>query len=149
MAAAHNLKVETHIHAPGDEVFAYVTDPEHLPEWMPHMIEVQNVSGAPAVGTTWEYYYAFAGTHHRGTSHMTEFERGKKVGVRAEGDLASEWHFQFEPEDGSTHVTVEVDYDMPHALLAKIEVEILRRLHANDGKHALENLKAHLESPQH
>ncbi len=143
--AEHNLKCETHIHAPRDEVFAYASDPQHLPEWMPHMIEVRNISGAPAVGTSWDYYYAFAGTHHRGTSHITEYEKDNNVAVRAEGDLASEWHFQFEPEAESTRIKVEVDYDMPTALLGKIELEILRRLHANDGKHALENLKAHLE----
>ncbi len=145
--AAHNLKCDTHIHAPGDKVFAYVTDPQHLPEWMPHMVEVKNISGAPGVGTTWEYYYAFAGTHHRGTSHMTDYEKDRHVAVRAEGDLASEWHFQFEPSEDSTHLQVEVDYDMPTALLGKIELAILRRLHLNDGKHALENIKAHLEQP--
>ena len=143
--AAHNIQCETRIHAPRDQVFAYVTDPQHLPEWMPHMVEVKNVSGAPGVGTNWEYYYSFAGTHHRGTSHMTEYEKDSHVAVRADGDLSSEWHFQFEPEDGSTHLKVEVDYDMPSALLGKIELQILRRLHINDGQHALENLKAHLD----
>ena len=147
MAAAHNLKCEIDIHAPRDKVFAYVIDPQHLPEWMPHMVEDKNVSGGPGVGTTWDYYYAFAGTNHRGSSHMTEFEQDRAVAVRAEGDLASEWHFQFEPADESTHLKVEVDYDMPTALLGKIELQILRRLHINDGNHALENLKAHLERP--
>ena len=143
--AAHKLECDAHIHAPGDSVFAYVTDPEHLPEWMPHMIEVKNVSGPPGVGTTWDYYYSFAGTHHRGSSQILEYDQGRRVAVRADGDLASEWFFQFEPEDGSTHLKVEIDYEMPTTLVAKIELEILRRLHINDGKHALENIKAHLE----
>jgi uncharacterized membrane protein len=68
------------------------------------------------------------------------------VGVKTEGDLSMDWHFRFDPEGDSTLLNVEIDYEMPGKLLAKIEAPLLRRLHENDGRHALENLKAHLET---
>lgn len=146
MATTNNIKQSTRIHAPQNEVFAFVTNPQNLPQWMPNIVDVKNIAGPEGSGRSWDFDYAFAGTHHHGRSFFTEYEQDKRVGVKTEGDLSMDWHFRFDPEGDSTLLNVEIDYEMPGKLLAKIEAPLLRRLHENDGRHALENLKAHLEN---
>jgi uncharacterized membrane protein len=144
--ATESLKKTTRIHAPQNKVFAFVTNPEYVPQWMPGIVDVKNIAGPQGTGESWEYHYAFAGTHHKGTAHITEYEQDKQVGVKTQGDLSSEWQFRFDPDGDYTNLTVEIDYDMPATLLSKIEAPLLRKLHNNDAAHALENLKAHLET---
>ena len=48
------------IHAPPNEVFAYVDNPSDLPAWLPNMVEVRNVIGT-GLGQQYEYTYKMAG----------------------------------------------------------------------------------------
>ena len=48
------------IHAPADDVFAYVDEPMRLAEWLPSIVEVRNVIGTGA-GQQFEWTAKMAG----------------------------------------------------------------------------------------
>ncbi|MGB5368502.1 MAG: SRPBCC family protein, partial [Polyangiales bacterium] len=52
------------IHAPADQVFAYVDEPMNYPTWLPNMVEVRNVIG-DGIGQQYEWTFKMGGLLHR------------------------------------------------------------------------------------
>lgn len=52
-----------------------------------------------------------------------------------------------EPENGGTRLTIDVKYEIPQNVLAKIiDKTVIERLNEQEGSRAADNLKAILES---
>ncbi|MFC4638871.1 SRPBCC family protein [Deinococcus hohokamensis] len=113
------------------DVFEYVRNPEHYPDWAGIVLEARNIR-QPTF--TQEGHYTsvskFLGRRMELNFRMTVTER--PLALRLEsmgGPVPHSWHYTFEPRGNGTRVTVEVDGDPGtfFALAAPLVMTILHR----------------------
>ena len=133
------------IHAPADRVFAYVDDPMNLVEWLPSMVEIQNVIGTGA-GQQQEWTYKMAGLLLRGQATVVEHVPNKSAVHQTIGMISSDFGYAVEPHAEGSVLTLEVEYSVPIPVLGKLAEHIALRRNERDFENALENVKETLES---
>jgi uncharacterized protein YndB with AHSA1/START domain len=135
------------IKAPVEKVFEYVTEPSNLPEIWPSLVEVKDVQQLPdGVGSSYRWVYKMAGMHFEGISETTEYVANKRVVIRGKGGIKAARTSTFQPEDGGTKYTVEVEYSIPIPLLGKLAEAFIVKLNEHEAELALANLKARMEA---
>lgn len=105
------------IDRPIEEVFAYVTDLTHVPEWAPSIQKVQ-VDGPPRVGAKAMQTHSFMGRVKEVPSEITEYEPNRRFGFAAKPPFSAVHVINFTPQDGGTrlHGHFEADFGVPGAL---------------------------------
>jgi carbon monoxide dehydrogenase subunit G len=72
-----------------DETFAYLSDFSTTAEWDPGIVEARRLTPAPtALGSRFELISNFGGNRQRFEYVVTEFEDGKRVALRGDGEKA-------------------------------------------------------------
>jgi uncharacterized membrane protein len=135
------------IGAPVERVFDYVTDPRHLPEVWPNMVEISKVARHADGGSGFDWTYRMAGIKVRGHSEDIEFARNQRVVSRSESGIPNTFRWFYAAKDGTTELTIEVDYDPPTSLFGRMVRPLLDRINDRDATTLLRNLKAHFEAP--
>ncbi len=135
------------IGAPVDRVFDYVTDPTHLPEVWPNLVEVTNVAPHPDGGFGFDWTYRMAGVKVKGHSEDVEFARNQRVVSRSQSGIPNTFRWSYAGHDGATDLTLEVDYQAPASLFGRLLRPLLDRVNERDATNLLRNLKAHFEQP--
>jgi uncharacterized membrane protein len=133
------------IHAPADRVFAYVDDPMNLVEWLPSMVEIQNVIGTGA-GQQQEWTYKMAGLLLRGQATVVEHVPNKSAVHQTIGMISSDFGYAVEPHEEGSVLTLEVEYSVPIPVLGKLAEHIALRRNEREFQIALENVKETLEA---
>ena len=139
------VKESTVINAPPDRVFAYVTEPATMSEWLAKMVEVRNVVGT-GEGQQYEWTYKYVGLLLRGQSVVVQHVPNALAVTQSIGTIASTWTFNIEPHEEGTNLTIEVEYSVPIPVLGKIAEHIAVRRDARDLETSLTNVKETLES---
>lgn len=134
------------ITAPVDQVFDYVADPTHLPEFWPSMVAVDNVARRPDGAAGFDWTYKMAGMKFRGHSEPVEFERNKRNVSRSERGIKNTFRWLYDSHDGATDVTLEVDYEVP--VFGKLLEGVVGRRNEREAETMLQNLKRKLEPSQ-
>jgi len=103
------------IHMPIDEVFAYVIEPENMPEWAPGFVEARSTSDSPIrVGSTSSRVTNFGGRDSNSEHEVIEFESNARMAVRSNmGPMEIKEIFEVRAEDGGTHVTIAEEVTTP------------------------------------
>jgi ribosome-associated toxin RatA of RatAB toxin-antitoxin module len=140
-----SLTKSTVIQAAPERVFAYVTDPSKLPEWLPSMVEVRNVIGTGA-GQQYEWTYKMAGLLLRGQSTAVEYVPNKCAVHQSIGTVSSDWTIQVQPHDESSLLRIDVEYSVPVPVLGRLAERLALRRDARDFALAFENIKETLEA---
>ena len=133
------------INAPPDRVFAYVTEPATLPEWLVKMVEVRNVVGT-GEGQQYEWTYKYVGLLLRGQSVVVQHVPNALSVTQSIGTIGSTWTFNIEPHEEGTSLTIEVEYRVPIPVLGKIAEHLVVRRDARNLEMSLANVKEMLES---
>ena len=133
------------IHAPADRVFAYVDDPMNLVEWLPSMVEIQNVIGTGA-GQQQEWTYKMAGLLLRGQATVVEHVPNQSAVHQTIGMISSNFRYAVEPHEEGSVLTLEVEYSVPIPVLGKLAEHIALRRNEREFQIALENVKETLEA---
>jgi len=92
------------IHRPVDEVFAYVSEVEHGPDYMSSQREAHKTSNGPmGIGST----FATAGTFPRrgATFEITDYELNQRLAWKAQSGARATTTWAFQPSGPSTRVT--------------------------------------------
>jgi uncharacterized membrane protein len=132
------------VHAPADEVFAYVDDPMTLSEWMPSLVEVRNVIGS-GEGQQEEWTYKLAGLLLRGQATVVEHVPNRRAVHQTIGMAHGNVGYAVEPhEDGAT-LTLEIDYEIPIPVLGRLAEHIVIGRNAREFELSLTNIKETLE----
>ena len=139
------VKASTVINAPPDRVFAYVTEPATMSEWLAKMVEVRNVVGT-GEGQQYEWTYKYVGLLLRGQSVVVQHVPNALAVTQSIGTISSTWTFNIEPHEEGTNLTIEVEYSLPIPVLGKIAEHIAVRRDARDLETSLTNVKEMLES---
>lgn len=135
------------IQAPPDKVYDYIASPEKATAFIPGLNRISNVSPPePAVGRTWEYEFNWFGLVVAGQSRCTQAQRPRLYEFQTITGNRSTWTYRFEPQGGGTHLSLDVEYEVPQSLIGRYATEgTLERMNHDRGREALSNLKALLE----
>jgi uncharacterized protein YndB with AHSA1/START domain len=146
-----HIKLSTPIDAPVERVTEIALDPHHWASWWVNLGEAEKVDGDGGAGTVVEHSYLMAGVHFAVTTRVVESVQtptgGKHVRLEFEGPLRGWQTWDYEPSDGGTLVTVEIEYNVPGKAIGKFADRVLvERLQERAREQTLENLKLMAES---
>jgi uncharacterized protein YndB with AHSA1/START domain len=133
------------INAPIEDVFNYVEDPNHLPEFWSSLIEVSNVQRLPNGGTSNGWIYKMAGLRFDGSSVTTEYNPPHRWVYKTEG-IKSTQAWIFKADGNMTQVTFETEYNIPIPLLGKLAEAFIVKMNEHEVETLLANLKTRMES---
>jgi len=133
------------IKAPKEKAWAFLTDVEKLPDWMPLLTEVSDVQGE-GVGRSYNWGYKFMGIKFKGKNKVIEEIPNQKNITEAEGGIKAKWDWDFASEGEDTKVHVIVDFNIPGPVLGKFVEGFVVKQSKRELDHALENLKHMVET---
>ncbi|MGH9385393.1 MAG: SRPBCC family protein [Vicinamibacterales bacterium] len=136
------------ISAPVDRVYSFLADrPEAATSFIPGLNRISNISPPKAeVGQTWEYEFNWFGLVISGQTRCTKLDRPRSYQFQTVTGNRSTWTYGFEPRGAATHVTLEVEYDLPQNMLARYASQgALDKMNQDRAAEALSNLKGLLE----
>ena len=107
----YELAVE--IERPPAEVYAYLADPTHLPDWQADVEEVRDAPGGPlSAGATFTEVRSFLGKRAVSTLEVTAAEPGRELALRTvSGPVEVTIRHLLEPSGDGTRVRVEAEAD--------------------------------------
>lgn len=132
------------IDAAQDVVFAYVTDPAKMAEWLPSMVETRNIVGS-GEGQQYEWTYKLAGLLFRGQTVVVEQAPIELSVFQTIGAVNSTWTFHFEPTDGGTRFRLLIEYEVPMPVLGRLAERVISKRDSRTICLALNNVKDTLE----
>lgn len=133
------------INASVEKVFDFMLEPTNILVIWPSMLEVKNVQSSPNGGYRYDWVYKMAGMRFEGQTETTEVIQNQRVVAKNESGIPSTFIWTYQPEDGGTRVTVNVDYTIPGAALGKLAEPIIHKMNEHEGETLLANLKARME----
>lgn len=133
------------IDAPVEKVFAFMAEPNNLPEIWPSLIEVKNVQLLPNGGYCYDWTYKMAGMRFQGQAEWIEFVKNERIVDKNESGIPSTFVWIYKPEDGGTRVAVKVEYTIPGAALGRLAEPLIHKMNEHETDTILANLKARME----
>ena len=134
------------INAPVETVFGYLDEPTNLPEVWPSMVEVKDVQRLPNGGASFRCVYKMAGVRLEFASEDTEHIANQRTVSKTKGGIESTFIWMFQPEDGGTKLTAEVEYIVPIPVLGKLAEAFIIKMNERELELLLANLKARMEA---
>ena len=138
------IQTSININAPVEKVFAYVSDPMNLPEWLVNMSDVTDVTGS-GVGQRHHWKYNMLGIPLRGESTVSEHVPNERWATESKGGATSTWTFTFAPHEGGTKLNLNVDYTIPVPVLGKLAEKLVLKRNQREAAMSMENAKERLE----
>jgi len=141
------IKIETSIviNCSIEEVFAFVTDVEKMPQWSAELLEVKKTSEGPVgVGTTFSAVAKFLGRRMENDHEVSEYEPNSKFAfMPTSGPVQMEAKYTFESVAGGTKVSVVAEAETGGFF--KLAEPILARMGKRQYETNFANLKDLLE----
>lgn len=140
------LNRSTTIHAPAEEVFHFLEDKTHLPEFWPSMMEVSDIQDLPNGGKHYHWAYKMAGIRLEGDADEVDVIPNRKLVARNEKGIESTVTWAMEPRGDDTELTFEVEYKVPVPVLGKLAEHVIVKLNENEADTMIANLKTQIEA---
>ena len=140
-----SLNQSVRINAPADVVFAYVTEPATMAEWIPPMVQTRDIIGS-GEGQQFEWTYKLAGLLFRGQSVVVEHVPNDVAVYQSIGSISSIWTFRVGSHDRGSKFTLDIAYDVPVPVLGKLGEHAIVSRDARNLDLALVNVKEILEA---
>ena len=140
----YELAIE--IARPPAEVYVYLADPTHLPEWQQDVEEVRDAPGGPlAAGGAFTEVRSFLGKRAESRLEVTAAEPGSEFSLRTiAGPVQVSIRHVLEPAGDGTLVSVEAEADA--GKLLGLGGPLLRKAAERRARGDFERLKALLEA---
>jgi hypothetical protein len=130
-----------------EETFAYLADFENAAEWDPGIVEARRLTAAPTgPGSRFEVIALFRGRRQRFEYVVTEFEAGKRIALRGEGDKAISDDV-ITVAAGATSARVVYEADLRLKGVYRVAEPFLGSTFRRMGDAALDGLAARLSRP--
>jgi uncharacterized membrane protein len=143
---SHVAKSVTISSEPG-RIIDYIADVNNHPAFLGPLKSISKVSGDPKKpGTKWDWTFMMAGVEFTGKAETVLFDPGKKYSFKTTAGIQSTFIYSAEPGPNGTKVTIDVTYEVPKTLMAKMQTSVVEKLNEAEGARAVENLKAILDT---
>jgi carbon monoxide dehydrogenase subunit G len=152
------LQREIVIGAPPEAVFAFLVQPERLPEWTPGVVSVRRTSAGPiGVGATTETQIEAFGVRQTLLGRCTAFEparrlvvanetaSGIKVGAIQIGKVTTTSASELIPEGAGTRLRASLEYGISAGLMTGLAEKMMAPKMQEDFERSLRTLKRLLE----
>jgi len=140
------LSRKTTIHAPAEEVFHFLEDKTHFPEFWPSMLEVSDIRDLPNGGKHFHWVYKMAGIRFEGDTDETEIVENRKLVGRNEKGIESTITWMLEPHGDDTDLTFQAEYTVPVPVLGRVAEKVIVKMNQNEAETLLANRKAQIEA---
>ena len=134
------------INAPVEKVFDYMNDPTHMPEFWPSLVEVKDVRPSTTGGKDFGWVYKLAGMRFEGASESIEHVGNQRMVTKSTKGINTTFVWTYEPQNGGTKLTLEIEYTIPVPLLGKLAEGFIVNMNEREADTLLANLKARLET---
>lgn len=134
------------VHAPPDQIFEFIDDPVNLLAIWPNVVDVQDVERLPGGRRNFRLTYKMCGVRLEGTVDNLIRSANERIVSRLRGGLEATVTWTLEPEDGTTRVAFEMEYNVPAPLLRKHSVREVVEQQAAATDTMLANLQSHFET---
>ena len=134
-----------------ERCFDFIADPSLAPLFISSLYSITPIEVEPrGAGNKWGFEYDMFGVPLRGESECIEFERPNKYVWRSipeSSTIDTTFSYAFEPADGGTKVSLDVEYQVPDKVLGgKIADKlVVERMNEHEADAAISNLKVVLE----
>lgn len=133
------------VNAPRERVFAYVTDPATMAEWMPFVMEIEGIVGS-GEGQQYEWTSKLVGILYHGEVVVVEHVPNELSVHQSIGAVHSTTTFRTETADEFTKLVLELAYEVPLPVLGKLAEHAIGRRGARALATALIDVKEILEA---
>jgi uncharacterized protein YndB with AHSA1/START domain len=135
------------VDAPVEQVFAYIVDPTHVPEYVPGGGEVKDVQRLPDGRYTYTDVSKFLGLHAESKCEQVEVVPNERIVEKQQGggmDTTMTERFERLP-DGKTRVSLVSETTLHAGPFAKFGETFLAKYFDHGMEMAMEAAKAHIE----
>lgn len=140
------LSRKTTIHAPAEEVFNFLEDKTHLPEFWPSIMEVSDIRDLPTGGQHFHWAYKLVGLRFEGDTEEVEVIPNKKLVAKSKKGIESTITWLLEEHGGDTDVIVEAEYKVPVPVLGKVAEHVVLKINEHEADAMIANLKTQIEA---
>ena len=136
------------VDAPVEQVFAYLVDPIHYPEFTPNTVEVTDIQRLPDGRHTYTHVGKFLGLHVDSKAEQSEVIPNERIVEKSwGGGMDSTMIMGFERlPDGKTRVRIVNETSLHAGPLAKFGESVLAKYFDHGMEMAMEAAKAHVEA---
>jgi uncharacterized membrane protein len=136
----------TNINSDPARIIDYIADVANHPAFLGPLKSVGKVTGdSKKPGTAWDWTFIMAGVEFTGRAETVAFEAGKKFSFKTTTGIKSTFIYSCELDRGGSKVTIDVTYEVPQTLAAKMQTSVIEKWNDAEGARAIENLKAILD----
>ena len=139
------------VNADPERCFDFIADPSLAPLFISSLYSITPIEVEPkGPGNTWGFEYDMFGVPLRGESECTEFERPSRYvwrSIPGSSTIHTTFSYTFEPQDGGTKVSLDVEYELPQEVLGGKLTDklVVERMNEHEADAAIKNLKVVLE----
>jgi hypothetical protein len=135
------------IEATLEKVFAFISDPNRAPTFIPGLNRISNLSSPePRVGRTWEWEFNWFGVVLSGRTECKQLDPPRIYQFETLNGAKSRWTYRCEAQNTHTMLNLEVEYETPQNLIGKIAAApVLEKMNRHRATEVLANIKALLE----
>ncbi len=130
------------IDAPAEKVYAFVDNPENLPQYVPNVERVVDIKRSEGrIGDSFRVIYKVMGVTFDEKFTVTEHQPPRKAGSRFEGGMKGTFDWSFEPQGQQTKTSVDVRYELVGGVLGKaVDALVLERTNEKTIEEMLRNM---------
>ena len=129
-----------------DQIMNYIADVRNHPAFIGPLKSVANLNGDPKqAGTSWDWTFVMAGVEFTGRAETIGYESGRKFTYKTTTGVQSTFVYSAESQGNGVKVSIDVSYEVPEALLSRMQTAVIEKLNDAEGSRAVENLKAILD----
>jgi uncharacterized protein YndB with AHSA1/START domain len=140
------LSRSTTVHARVEDVFDFLEDKTHFPEFWPSMLDVSDIRDLPNGGKHFHWTYKMAGLRFEGDTEEIEVVPNKKLVGKNEKGIESTVTWLMDGHGEETDLTFEVDYNIPVPVLGKLAEKVVLKLNENEADAMIANIKTQIEA---
>jgi polyketide cyclase/dehydrase/lipid transport protein len=133
------------INASPEKAFARLGNPMNWLEDNSSIVDVTDITGE-GVGRSYKMVYKMVGIKLPLTCTYTEYIENERVASKFEGGITGTFSLHLEPHNGSTKLSIVIEYTIPIPLIGKIAESLLAKRNDREWDVALANAKDAIEA---
>lgn len=138
-----NLQVAVSIDRDPEAVISFIADIRNRTKYLQSLKAVSNIHGDPGeVTKSWGWKWDLLGQEFEGTARTVKYEAGHCYSFVTEGGIESQFTYRAEPEGEGTRLTVDVEVEVPAALVGHESLDELLASAKERGQQSMQKLKA-------